>query len=211
MPRCQFDGRRAELTRNLLTVYSQAINADITAGLTWYPSAVSGVHAWASVFALPPATVACVIAAISPQCNWADNLRIALALLQGRLVGNGGGALMTNIGKAERVLTDRATDLAPYFKSGPKVTSFARNLQGIGTAVTVDTHAAQAALGDVRSTVSLKQTPYDIFADCYRDAALQTNLRPCDFQAIVWHIWKRQYPRTRKIGMRRQWDAIGEF
>lgn len=29
--------------------------------------------------------------------------------------------------------------------------------------------------------------------------------------AIIWHVWKRLYPRTWKTHHRRQWHVIGEY
>jgi hypothetical protein len=91
------------------------------------------------------------------------------------------------------------------------VNAFARNLQGDGSAVTVDTHATQAALNDVTVTIGLTAARYAVFADAYRAAAMHAGLRPCDFQAVVWHIWKRKYPRGLKNKLRQQWHVVGEL
>lgn len=122
-----------------------------------------------------------------------------------------GGALHANIAKARRILFDRAIDTLPYFPYGPKVASFARNIWGDSQFVTVDGHAAQAAIGDVRSTLTLRWPVYTVFAECYATVAGEIGLRPCDFQAIIWHTWKRLHPRVSKIAARKQWEAIGEY
>src|SRR5206468_38808 len=97
------------------------------------------------------------------------------------------------------------------FPFGPKVNSFARNLSGDDTVVTVDTHAMQAALNDVKSTYTLKWGPYNIFARCYVDAAKRIGRAPAEFQAILWFTWKRLHPPASKRAARQQWSVIGEY
>jgi hypothetical protein len=196
--------------RNLLAVYGRAIPADIEAGARWYPDARRIVREWSEHYGVSVETVACVTAAISPQCEWPRNLVIADDVLAERAVSIG-GALHANIAKARRILADRATSTIAYFPHGPKVASFSLNLAGNDTAVTVDGHAIQVALDDVQSTVTLKWAPYLIFAECYERAAGKVHRPPAEFQAIVWHVWKRLHPRVSKIAARKQWEPIGEY
>lgn len=207
---CQFDARRSELTRNLLRVYKRRTIADSTAGATWYPNAHKIVCEWADTYGYSIATVAAVIAAISPQCEWNRNLVIADDLLAGRPPSIG-GALQSNIRKARIIRDNRLSDTREVFAHGPKVYHFARNLAGDSSVVTVDTHAVQAALDNVLSTVTLRWTPYLVFADCYARAAERVKVAPADFQAIIWHIWKREHPTRAKIATRAQWAVCGEL
>lgn len=208
---CQFDSRKPELVRNLLSLYTrQTIDADVAEGSRWYPEARRIVREWATTYCIHDATVACVIAAISPQCEWTRNLIIADDILAGRAVSVS-GALHANIAKARRIIDDVAFSTMPYFPHGPKVASFAENLKGLDDYVTVDTHCSQAALGDAASTVTLRWQPYKVFAECYALAARRVNLPPATFQAIIWHTWKRLYPRIRKHAIRKQWEPIGEY
>jgi hypothetical protein len=115
-----------------------------------------------------------------------------------------------NIVKAERIRdTDCVTDIwstmREMFPCGPEVCNFALNLVGNDYAVTVDGHAAQAALDNPLSTITLKWIPYNVFADCYRAAAAREDLVPATFQAIVWHAWKRLHPTAVKRQIRRVW------
>ena len=77
--------------------------------------------------------------------------------------------------------------------------------------VTVDTHAMQAALNDVKATYTLKWAPYAVFARCYVDAAKRLLRPPAEFQAIIWHTWKRMHPPASKRASRQQWAAMGEY
>jgi hypothetical protein len=207
--RCQFLSRRDELVRNLGIVYAQTIPTDIEAGQAWYPAVRKIVTEWSIHYGIPQATVACVVAAVSPQCPWERNLVIADDILADRAISI--GALHANVVKARHILQDQATSTLGYFPYGPKVYNFALALQGSDEIVVVDTHGAQAALNNPKATVILKWTPYQVFSEAYRRAASFVHRPNAEFQAIVWHIWKRLYPRTVKPVLRRQWEPIGEY
>ena len=206
---CQFVARMPEIQRNLLRLYREKSKADNTLGRAWYPKAHNIVCEWADTYGYSIATVACVIAAISPQCSWDRNLIIADDVLAGRAVSIG-GALNANLTKARRILADRSGQITPYFPYGPKVASFACNLAGDYQEATIDTHAMQAGLNDVQATYTLKWRPYAVFAQCYVNAAKVIGIDPATFQAIIWHIWKRKYPHGTKQKLRQQWYVMGE-
>lgn len=199
---CQYEPRRSELTANLLRLYAAATPRDIAQGMAWYPRACGIVHAWSDAYSVPRETVACIIAACSPQCDWRENLRAAHSVIRGR--NDATRALPSCLRKAEAILRDRASDTLPYFPHGPKVLSFAANLQGATDVVTVDTHAAQAALLNPIAIPRLRWIPYGIFADCYREAAAHVGIAPCDFQATIWHTWRRIFPAPHKRYLLRQ-------
>lgn len=193
----RYDTLRPRMARNLRALYRRATPADLREGLAWYPTAVAGCVTWSRGFGVDARTIACTIAAISPQCDWTTNLRIAFELLSGQTLVSG-GALRMNVFKARQLLIDRAVSLNPYFKDGPKVRAFAANLCGDSTRVTVDAHAVQAALNDPLWRKSLHANQYAILADVYSAVARSFNLRPCDFQAIVWCTWKRRHSTANK-------------
>lgn len=209
---CQFDSRTTELTSNLVTLYRDQTNGyDIVLGERWYPEARRIVKEWSATYGQHEETVACVIAAISPQCPWERNLIIADDILADRPASIGGIEL--NIRKA-RLIRDKehlCHNMRDVFPFGPKVNSFSHNLAGWNDVVTVDTHALQAALADVKATYTLKWGPYAVFAQCYVNAAREVDLPPAEFQAIIWHTWKRLNPPAAKRNKRRQWEVIGEY
>lgn len=207
---CQFTARIPELTRNLARLYRARTDSDDTLGRAWYPTAHRIVLDWADTYGQSIATVACVIAAISPQIDWPRNLIAANDVLAERSLSVG-GPLRSNVAKARRILADRAGQITPYMPYGPKVASFACNLAGDWNVVTVDTHCMQAALYDVQANYHLGWTPYAVFAECYRLTAVKVGLEPATFQAIIWHTWKRLHPRASKQQSRKQWHVIGEF
>jgi hypothetical protein len=195
------------MVQNLLSLFSVRSEQDSILGAGWYPAANAIVHEWARTYHRNFVTVACVIAAISPQCEWERNLIIADDVLAERAISIG-GALHENIRKARAILADNATTTTKYFKSGPKVFAFACNLAGAYDYPTIDTHASQAAMGDVRFTVGLKLNHYEAFSRAYIAAASRVDVKPAFFQSIIWHTWKRLHPRVAKIRARTQWIAI---
>lgn len=215
MGRCRFEGQRPAILRNLIKVYRKASPEDIAAGIAWYPAAQAIIREWSGHYRLSVDTVACVVAALSPQLEWTRNLVIADDVLAERNPSIG-GVLHSNLRKAERLRdsdwkSDRLTiggRMLEAFPGGPKVNSFANNLAGDMSYVTVDTHAVQAALNDPLITLGIPWTPYRIFAECYACAAAKVDRQPAEFQAIVWHVWKRLYPRVWKIQNRTQWFAV---
>ena len=214
---CQFHAHIPELADNLTRLFSRATSADINDGEAWYPNARRIVREWATAYAYHDATVSCVIAAISPQIDWPRNLIIADDVLAGRPPSIG-GCIRLNITKAQRLRDDTTmltcsvgVRMMTVFPYGPKVTSFAMNLDGDETAVTVDGHAMQAALNDVKADYRLGWKPYMCFASAYELAAKRAGVSTPTFQAIIWHTWKRLYPRMRKHQLRKRWEAIGEY
>ena len=211
---CQFDLRTKEIERNLLRLYHKATDADMVQGIAWYPEVRRIVGEWATTYCYHDDTVAGVIAALSPQQEWSRNLIMADDILAGRPPSVLG--LRSNIAKARLMrdsnpLESLSTRMMRLFPSGPKVNSFALNLAGDNNVVTVDTHAMQAGLNDVMARYTLKWAPYKVFAECYARAAVNVNRMPCEFQAIIWHAWKRLYPRGVKNQLRKQWEVIGEY
>lgn len=204
---CQFDKHHARMVRNLLRLYRSATPADLKAGLAWYDDARKIVTDWAETYQQSTITVACVVAAISPQCEWKRNLIIADDVLAGR-PASVGGALHVNIRKARAILFDRASDITRYFPTGPKVAAFALNLAGCYDWPTIDSHAAQAALNDPLLVLGLKPNAYECFARAYIAAARKVRLSPAVFQAIIWHVWKTKHPTQKKRVQRVQWVPV---
>jgi hypothetical protein len=196
-PKSQYYPLRARMRRNLRKLYARCTPEDKREGLAWYPTAVAGCLTWSKGLGVDARTIACTIAAISPQCDWTTNLRIAFELLSGQTTVSG-GAIRTNVWKARQILVDRALSLSPYFKNGPKITAFAANLAGDASRVTIDVHAVQAALNNPLYSKPVNPAGYSVIADIYREVAAESGIRPCDFQAIIWCHWKRVHPTSRK-------------
>jgi hypothetical protein len=128
-----------------------------------------------------PYRVAAIIAALSPQVRWRENVYSADALLAGDKSVRGYPA---NIAKAWAI---REGAEPAQVLGGDKVLAFWANLGGATRPVTIDTWAARAAEGLERPRPNQpKHALYKRFARAYTAAADYLQIPPRDFQAIVW-------------------------
>lgn len=183
-----------EATERITTLVRSADASELAYGLSWYEDAHTAAFEIADEFGLSVDQVAGVIAALSPQTNWPDNLRKARQLVEtGETYGLGNG-----IAKAKRIL---AGESPLDVLGGPKVRAFYETLADplSATSVVIDRHAFDAAAGEVtndRTRKSLERKgEYERIADIYRDAARLLGLRPHVVQAITWAVWRNRYGR----------------
>src|SRR3982751_6848796 len=160
-------------TRRIMRHWRAASAEDLAAGLSWYSRASdladalsAGTDGYVSY-----ATACGVIAALSPRCQWASNVRGAARMVNAFDAGLDQPVVAgtrANRDKAWRILTSGDDPLS--ILGGPKVRAFYRNIAGDTDAVTVDVWAARAAEGrDNPSAPTGKR--YDRLADAYRRAA----------------------------------------
>lgn len=181
--------------RNILRTYRSATPQQLAQGMRWYQSAhdtalmISGGDVYAG---------AGVLAALSPQTSWDENVkRAARAFADGKPSGHVGDALR----KAARCMAgeDPATVLPMESKTG----HFYRCIIDPDNtdAVCVDRHAHDVAVGerwgdDIDRGLSSKKR-YSIIANAYREAARQAGVTPAEMQAVTWVVqvdtyqWKR--------------------
>lgn len=192
----------ALLCANLRALYACATEPERIDGLAWYPNARAIVRAWSLHYGYSADVIANVLAVCSPQLSWTRNVIVADDIIAGRPPSI--GMLQANRIKAERCRDDNfGSDLAARVPYGLKVQSFAANLKGYCNVVTVDTHALQAALGNPEVSCGLKRSAYIAFARAYLAVAAEVSLNPCDFQAIIWLVWRRLYaPETKRAILR---------
>lgn len=60
--------------KNLLSLYAEATDAEMQAGINWYPQARERAEEISSLYSLPLETVIKVAAALSPKCKWENNM-----------------------------------------------------------------------------------------------------------------------------------------
>lgn len=68
----------------------------------------------------------------------------------------------------------------------PKTSSFAENLKGNQTPMTIDTHNFAAVKGDPKNKVSPQKTQYRYLEEFQSEIADKLNMTPAQFQASVW-------------------------
>lgn len=182
------------LESNILAVYRAARPEHIAAGMSWYGDARQFALTIANGDVVKGAGV---IASLSPQTSWAQNMVLAnRAFVEGMASGQTGD----NVTKANRILAGEHPDEVlgwnnPKAKSGHKVRNFFRNIvTPTGNEVTIDRHAFNIAAGEVTEKGTIGQLSrvgqYDLFADTYRRVAELVGIPVAALQAITWLVWR---------------------
>lgn len=176
-----------------------ATPSDEEQGLGWYDEAHRLAAHLGNRYGYHPAQVAAVIAALSPQTEWQENIKAAQLLLEGRTP-----RIQTarNISKAERVLLGESPETVfappnPKRPTGHKVRAFFANIADPTDPypVTIDRHATDIALGrrfsDSTRPVLDYVGSYDHVAEAYRHVGKLYDLLPNQVQAITWIARRR--------------------
>ena len=170
------------MSSNLAAIAARLTTEEVAAGVGWYPLARRHAQRMAREHGTTVHRAAGVIAALSPRCRWAENLRRAdKALASGTARG-----LFAD--KANRII---AGDAPLAVLSGQKVTRFYRNICGNLEPVTLDIWAIAAYLGYKPDEAELKRLierkgGYERVEGEYQDTADTLGLRPAEFQASAW-------------------------
>lgn len=203
---------------SLLSFIAQATRFERENGLTWYKQEYANCEELADRYNLTLDTIVRVVACMSPQTRWSQNILIAEIVIRIWLLKpqypkatefkKFGGKLTlpqlvkscnlakipgnvtgANLLKAFWVLDGHASAL-----NGPKVESFYENLIRFGDSnrVTVDSHAILAWFGSVeKRSVSVVEDGYRLIENDYRRLAEILNISPLEAQAIVWVVRRR--------------------
>lgn len=142
-----------------------------------------------------PIRVAGIIAALSPQKSWPENIRLAEDFI---LKGSRKGHTGVMIGKAKAIWALPNHELTPEtiveILNGPKISSFFLNIYQPyqSQAVTIDRHAVDAAMGKVLENKTMTVNQYRFFELAYQTAAVKIGIKGSELQAIVWEEWRAQ-------------------
>ncbi len=174
-----------EMADNILSVFYEATPSLIAAGNAWYEE---GQELSVLVTNLVPTQACGIVAALSPQTSWAQNLTNAKTLVETRKAPTFGGS----VAKALRIL-DGESPLEVL--GGNKVRSFYRNLVDYleHSYVTVDRHAINIALGgfvEGSGKAIEADRRYQKVATAYMVAAGSEGLIANQMQAITWLAWR---------------------
>jgi hypothetical protein len=175
---------------NLETVLALATDDDWSAGLVWYQTAHAEACKLSHAYGVTVRQAAGIIAALSPQTSWEENLRIADLLCAERANVHTADAQR----KALAIL-DGADPITVL--GGRKVRSFYANILAPFHAgpVTIDRHAAAILAGittpewnTAHEKVLERKHYYRIATGIYRHAARQYGILPQQIQAIAWLV-----------------------
>lgn len=174
------------LVARLLAHYD-ASDADTRhAGLIWYDAAGRFAQYLASTYGFVVEQTAYVIAALSPNVSWRENMATAenacaqyAAHGKGSWMGTRGAGYGANKAKSEAILEGYLEAL-----NGPKVTRFAEAILGNPEACTVDIWMQRACEMDTGKAPS--KVEHRAIHLALLDAAERVGLSVRDFQATVW-------------------------
>jgi hypothetical protein len=180
-----------EMVANLLGKYAQASEQAKVEGRTWYDEQREFVRQTACDHGFSANTVAAIVATLSPQTRWAQNvagtIRIINAFVNGDEVPPRNTTLFYRQAlKAWKILQgENPSDLLTSRKIG----NFWQNLAGNEQAITVDIWMLRAAgISPKVANAGVKDWIYDAVSDAIREAASVVAEVPSQFQAIIWIV-----------------------
>lgn len=176
---------RQRIISNLTDAGNRLTTYEVIAGTGWYLGAENLARRFARKYGCTKHQAAGVIAAMSPNQTWANNIIMA----EQALAGNPRG-FSSAVARVQRILAGGSiigTFPEPTGNSH-KIREFYRAISGNANAVVVDRWALRAAWPNYESSVhDLERVGvYAMVADCYREVAALFDMEPRDFQAAIW-------------------------
>jgi hypothetical protein len=174
----------ARYVQNVIRTYQSATPAQQERGRNWYPVA----HDLALIIGAGDSRKgAGVIAALSAQKSWSENIRLATDAANGNVHGHFADALR----KVNRILS--GTDPEDVLPMSAKTGHFFRCIEDPTDPdpVVIDRHAHDIAVGETygaRERGLSSKGRYAALAHAYREAALQLGVIPSVVQAITWCV-----------------------
>ena len=174
--------QRELFVRNVMKAYRAATDDQVARGKAWYPTARQLAEMVAGGDTVKGAGV---IAALSANKSWSENVRLAHAACGGEF----GGTFADSIDKARRILEGEApTAVLPMaLKTGHFFRCIADPTDA--DAVVIDRHAHDIAVNQVYGSADRglsHKLRYALFAHVYREAAQRIGELPLSVQAVTW-------------------------
>lgn len=174
--------------KNVLGTFESATDSHIADGLVWYREA----HNFCLTLDSNVEKAAGIVAALSPNNNWINNMRMAE-----RLYSNGTGercGLGQNVSKAMKIYNgDAPLDVL----GGNKVRAFYLSIldpNDMSVVPVIDRHAFDIAVGMITDTrtraILSRKGVYGQFAEVYCEAAEIAGIGAKQMQAATWVAWR---------------------
>ena len=178
--------------RRILAIYERATPQDLSEGMGWYEAANTYAEGLSEKYGLTVRQSAGIIAALSPQVSWSQNLILADGLAAGKNVG----ALGRSLAKAKAIRDEPDTDPLAIL-GGKKVRAFYGCIlePGMSLDVCIDRHAFDLAEGRIRNSEEDRHRldrvgVYEQVATSYRVCAKALDVMPHQVQAVTWVVWR---------------------
>lgn len=172
------------MVARLVRHFNGATARDISQGEHWYDNAREIAENLADGTPYSVEQCAYVIAALSPNVAWGENVSAATFAVEGHLAGVHhnewrGAGYGENKVKAAAILDGNLDALR-----GPKVTNFASGILGDSEACTIDLWMLRSI--GCEDTLSVTPRRWLAINNAIRTAAARCGYDTCTFQAIVW-------------------------
>lgn len=181
------------MARRIVRTIEMATPAEMAAGVGWYDDARAFCKAEAKSTGYSLETVAGIVSVLSPMTEWELNKKRAATILTG--VDNVG----LNSGKAVAI---RDGGDPWEIVTGRKVSAFFRAILGDETAVVIDRHAHDVAVGkrssDAERKVLERKGQYALFVEAYERAAMMADASPIATQAVAWVVFRNRESKFAK-------------
>lgn len=207
----------------LYRLYELASESEKQSGRVWYDHARDEIAKLVVQHQTRTKIVAGVVAALSPNIRWAQNLKdadrvLGVGLSPYKLADYYECKVSTYNSNKRKAFEIAELDWnSVYFEHGPrgepldilrgpKVTAFYRNLVGDSTALTLDSHAYNAFCGFRATGSDLPGLRAQLTRDAreaYTRAADVKGETVADFQAIIWLTWKTRIDEGKVAGYER--------
>ena len=176
---------RSNIIDNLTDIGNSLTTFEVIAGTGWYTGAENLARRLARKYGVTKHQAAGVIAAMSPNQTWSNNIRMAERALAGEPRG-----FPVVVARVKRILEGGSIIGTFPDPDGPshKIREFYRAISGNTNAVVIDRWALRAATSKSWADVHDLQRVgvYAMVASCYREVAELFDMTPRDFQAAVW-------------------------
>jgi hypothetical protein len=171
--------------KRLRELWAEVTEDEFDEGFYWYDRANVWVVELAVRHSLSIDQVAGIASSLSPRLPWHRAIVLTERLLNGEDISN------EVLGRSARKAREILAGLDPWtVVSGPKTTSFAHNLTGDYSWVTIDTHSFQQVSGRDYNNgghhLLERVGMYEVYSECFRIVAREAGLEPAVFQAILW-------------------------
>ena len=194
--------------QHLVDTFNSATDTQLVSGLTWYQEAHRFALTLCTRYGITPQAAAGIIAALSPQNHWDKNLVDAelfcAHLFNGESYPTGRSITKDTYSKLRAISefrngnTQAIADIVRG-KDARKVHAFYWNIlkPSDETHVTIDRHATDCYYNGKTQYSKTGKTKFSITTREWREihaayiaAADICSVCPCQFQAVVWVVWR---------------------
>lgn len=211
--------------RRLLETYSRADSIDMEEGRVAYPRYQSVMRGLADYYGYSLSEVTAVFCSLSPNSDYAGNLRSAATLLKAHNQGVEPERAIVTTYNQNKYRAWRYLDGEDFLTlaKGPKIRAFYRNILDPADPeqpVTIDGHMISVWVGRrltmveaVRHRDKLLRKKYEDIANDFRTAAKRVCLTGPQLQSTLWFTWKRINniifkPQLKLFADRDQWETL---